>query len=113
MDISIHRCADSARMDGKDLNSIFSGFLRQGLAKANESRLTHYIGGERRYGLHAGDTRHVDDPSTAACAPTWEHGVGIEKGDSEIDFDFVPPSELVDCSDRPKGTKLPRIVNQQ
>jgi hypothetical protein len=82
MEIVIHRCADDARMDGKDLNAIFNGFQRQGFTEANEGGLTHDIGGERGYGLHAGVTRHVDDPSPAACAHTWELGVGIEKGAS-------------------------------
>ena len=36
-------------MDGKDLNTIFNGFQRQGFTEANEGGLTHDIGGERGY----------------------------------------------------------------
>ena len=57
-------------MDGKDLNAIRGGFLRQGFTETNEGGLTDDVSGERGYGLHAGDTCYIDDPSPMACAHT-------------------------------------------
>jgi hypothetical protein len=52
-------------MDSKDMNAISSGFLRQHFTEANEGGLTHDIGGECGYSVHAGDTRHIYN------APLW------------------------------------------
>ena len=67
MDIGIHRRPDGSRMDSKNLNAIFKGFQRQGFIESNEGGLTDDIGEESGYGLHAGVTRYVDDPSLAPC----------------------------------------------
>jgi hypothetical protein len=66
-------------MDGKDPNAIADGVQRQGFVEAKERGLTHDIGGHYGYGLHASDTRQIDDASLVACAHSGEHGVGVEK----------------------------------